>query len=145
VPVYREELVVLTPSGHRPIGSARDVALSTLVAFERGCEYRAYAERWFERDGVRIARVLELGSYHAIVACVAAGAGVAIAPRAVLACTPSEDVAVHALPAIGPIDTLLVWRRGHFSAALNVLRDMLTTDAAPSDACAQAPAALIAD
>jgi DNA-binding transcriptional LysR family regulator len=145
VPVYREELVLLTPSGHRPIGSARDVALSTLVAFERGCEYRAYAERWFERDGVRIARVLELGSYHAIVACVAAGAGVAIAPRAVLACTPSEDVAVHALPAIGPIDTLLVWRRGHFSAALNVLRDMLTTDAAPSDACAQAPAALIAD
>jgi DNA-binding transcriptional LysR family regulator len=136
VPVSREELVLLTPSGHRPIGSARDVALSTLGA---------YAERWFERDGVRIARVLELGSYHAIVACVAAGAGVAIAPRAVLACTPSEDVAVHALPAIGPIDTLLVWRRGHFSAALNVLRDMLTTDAAPSDACAQAPAALIAD
>ncbi|SAL35414.1 LysR substrate-binding domain-containing protein [Caballeronia humi] len=134
VPVFHEELVMLTPRGHRPIASARDIALSTLVAFERGCEYRAYAERWYERDGVRPARVLELGSYHAIIACVAAGAGVAVAPRAVLSSTPSEGVAVHALPSIGIIDTLLVWRRGHFSAALNVLREMLLADAAALDA-----------
>jgi DNA-binding transcriptional LysR family regulator len=76
--------------------------------------------------GVRPARVLELGSYHAIVACVAAGAGVAFAPRSVLALLPeSDDIAVHPLAELGSIETLLVWRRGHFSSALNALRGML--------------------
>lgn len=132
VAVYREELVMLTPRGHGPIGSARDVAPSTLVAFERGCEYRAYAQRWYERDGLRPARVLELGSYNAIIACVAAGAGVAVMPRALLTKTPSEGVGVHPIPAIGPIETMLIWRRGHCSAALKALRELLLADASAS-------------
>jgi DNA-binding transcriptional LysR family regulator len=72
--------------------------------------------------------VLELGSYHAIVACVAAGAGVAVAPRSVLDLqTDASNIAVHELPDIGMIETLLVWRRGHFSSALNALRRTLVT------------------
>jgi DNA-binding transcriptional LysR family regulator len=128
VPVFREELVMLTPRGHRPIREVRDVALSTLIAFERGCAYRAYIEKWYLEHGVRPARVLELGSYHAIVACVAAGAGVAVAPRSVLDLqTDASNIAVHELPDIGMIETLLVWRRGHFSSALNALRRTLVT------------------
>ncbi|CAG9264498.1 LysR family transcriptional regulator [Paraburkholderia unamae] len=126
VPVYREELVMLTPRGHRPIRQPGDVALSTLVAFERGCAYRSYVERWYLEHGIRPTRVMELGSYHAIVACVAAGAGVAVAPRSVLDVQRSvEDIAIHSLGAHGRIDTLLVWRRGHFSPALGALRDAL--------------------
>jgi DNA-binding transcriptional LysR family regulator len=126
VPVFREELVMLTPRGHRPIREVRDIALSTLIAFERGCAYRAYIEKWYLEHGVRPARVLELGSYHAIVACVAAGAGVAVAPRSVLDLqTDTSNIAVHELPDIGMIDTLLLWRRGHFSSALNALRRAL--------------------
>ncbi|HEY3597133.1 MAG TPA: LysR family transcriptional regulator [Paraburkholderia sp.] len=126
VPVFREELVMLTPRGHRPITQARDIALSTLVAFERGCAYRSYVERWYAEHGMRPARVLELGSYHAIVACVAAGAGVAVAPRSVLDLQlDTENIAVHSLGELGMIDTLLIWRRGHFSSALNALREML--------------------
>ncbi|MGH8779276.1 LysR family transcriptional regulator [Paraburkholderia sp.] len=129
VPVFREELVMLTPRGHRPIREARDIALSTLVAFERGCAYRSYVERWYAQNGLRPARVLELGSYHAIVACVAAGAGVAVAPRSVLELQPQmNDIAIHSLGALGKIDTLLIWRRGHFSAALNALRAALLED-----------------
>jgi DNA-binding transcriptional LysR family regulator len=126
VPVYREELVMLTPRGHRPIRQPGDVALSTLVAFERGCAYRSYVERWYLEHGIRPTRVMELGSYHAIVACVAAGAGVAVAPRSVLELQCSADeVAIHSLGKLGQIDTLLAWRRGHDSPALGALRDAL--------------------
>ena len=126
VPVYREELVMLTPRGHRPIRQPGDIALSTLIAFERGCAYRAYVERWYLEHGFRPSRVLELGSYHAIVACVAAGAGVAVAPRSVLELQHSADeVTMHSLGRLGQIDTLLAWRRGHFSPALGALKDAL--------------------
>lgn len=127
VPVFSEELVMLTPREHRPIREVGDIALSTLIAFERGCAYRAYIEKWYLEHGVRPARVLELGSYHAILACVAAGAGVAVAPRSVLDLQgDTSNIAVHELPDIGMIETLLVWRRGHFSSALNALRRTLT-------------------
>jgi DNA-binding transcriptional LysR family regulator len=126
VPVFSEELVLLTPRGQHPAAMASDVAGLTLVAFERGCAYRSYAMRWYELQGIRPARVLELGSYHAIVACVAAGAGVAVAPRSVLELARLDDeVDLHPLGDLGQVDTLLVWRKGHFSAALNALRDLL--------------------
>jgi DNA-binding transcriptional LysR family regulator len=130
-PVYRERLVMIAPSDHPPIRRARDVQCSTLVAFERGCAYRTYAEQWYARDGMRPGRVLELGSYHAIVACVAAGAGVAVAPRSVLDLQRDvHGVSVHPLGEIGEIDTLLVWRRGHGSAAAIALRELLLSDGA---------------
>jgi DNA-binding transcriptional LysR family regulator len=140
VPVFEEELVLLTPRGQHPSSNARDVAGLTLVAFERGCAYRTYAMRWYEEQGIRPARVLELGSYHAIVACVAAGAGVAVAPRSVLELAGLDgEVDLHPLGELGKVDTLLVWRHGHFSAALNALRDLLT-EPAPSVRDAAKPA-----
>ncbi|CAB3748908.1 LysR family transcriptional regulator [Paraburkholderia solisilvae] len=141
VPVFREELVMLTPRNHPPIRQARDIALSTLIAFERGCAYRTYVEKWYHEHGMQPSRVLELGSYHAIVACVAAGAGVAVAPRSVLELRPEADnITVHSLGELGSIETLLVWRRGHFSSALNALREMLLeqSNLAPVGAAAQA-------
>jgi DNA-binding transcriptional LysR family regulator len=130
VPVYREELVMLTPHDHPPVSCARDIALSTLIAFERGCAYRNYVEKWYAEHGMRPTRVLEFASYHAIVACVAAGAGVAAAPRSVLGVQPTvSNIAVHSLAGgIGKIDTLLIWRREHFSSALNALKEMLLED-----------------
>lgn len=127
VPVFEEELVLLTPRGRPPSATAHGVAGLTLVAFERGCAYRTYAMRWYELQGIRPARVLELGSYHAIVACVAAGAGVAVAPRSVLELSRLDggEVDVHPIGALGHVTSLLVWRKGHFSAALNALRDLL--------------------
>jgi DNA-binding transcriptional LysR family regulator len=146
VPVFREELVMLTPRGHRPIREARDIALSTLIAFERGCAYRTYVEKWYLEHGTRPARVLELGSYHAIVACVAAGAGVAVAPRSVLELQHDmNNIAIHSLADLGAIDTLLVWRRGHFSSALKALREALLANsnlAPPAPALGQSKAGL---
>ncbi|MFM0325713.1 LysR family transcriptional regulator [Caballeronia glebae] len=136
VPVFEEELTLVTPRGQHPASLAREVAGLTLIAFERGCAYRSYAMRWYEQQGIRPARVLELGSYHAIVACVAAGAGVAVAPRSVLELARLDDeVDLHPMGEFGRIDTLLVWRKGHASAALGAMRELLANDrtAAASD------------
>jgi DNA-binding transcriptional LysR family regulator len=130
VPVFEEELVMLTPRGHRAVHAANDIALSTLVAFERGCAYRSYVERWYAEHGLRPARTLELGSYHAIIACVAAGVGVAVAPRSVLELLPggAQEVAIHPLGPLGAVQTLLIWRRTHDSAALDALREALLAE-----------------
>lgn len=130
VSVFDEELVMVTPRGHRAIREANDIALSTLIAFERGCAYRQYVERWYAEHGLRPAHTLELGSYHAIIACVAAGAGVAVAPRSVLDLLPAgaQEVAIHPLGPLSAVPTLLIWRRGHGSAALDALRDALLTE-----------------
>src|SRR6201996_6074968 len=126
VPVFEEELALVTPRGQHPATKAQDVAGLTLVAFERGCAYRSYATRWYEQQGIRPTRVLELGSYHAIVACVAAGAGVAVAPRSVLELAGLHgEVDLHPIGDLGQVDTLLVWRKAHFSAALNAMRELL--------------------
>ncbi|WP_323120858.1 LysR family transcriptional regulator [Burkholderia alba] len=139
--IFREELVVLTPRGHPSVRAPRDVLLPTLVAFERGCAYRSYVEQWYAAHGMKPARVLELGSYHAIVACVAAGAGIAVAPRTVLdAQRDLDNLSVHPLAGFAPIDTLLIWRQGHASAALNVLRDaLLAATAGPPGAPPASP------
>ncbi|AOK23105.1 LysR family transcriptional regulator [Burkholderia ubonensis] len=132
VPVFREDLMLLTPRGHPRVRTPRDVILPTLVAFERGCTYRKYVEQWYAAHGTKPARVLELGSYHAIVACVAAGAGVAVAPRSVLDLQPGTDnVAAHAIAEFEGIDTVLAWRKGYASAALGALRDALEAAARP--------------
>lgn len=76
--------------------------------------------------------MLELGSYHAIVACVAAGAGIAVAPRSVLDLQPETgNIAAHVIPELEGIDTLLAWRQGYASAALAALRDALTEAGRP--------------
>jgi DNA-binding transcriptional LysR family regulator len=72
-------------------------------------------------------RIMEYGSYHAITACVAAGGGIAVVPKSVLRTTGVEgQVALHALPAsVADAKTMLVWRAGHRSAALDALRQEL--------------------
>jgi DNA-binding transcriptional LysR family regulator len=104
--------------------------------FELTPVYRAYAERWYAHDALRPRRVLELelGSYHAIVACVAAGAGIAVTPRSVLELQRAGGreigISMHPLPDIGMIDTLLAWRCGYTSSAARALRQILLADLA---------------
>src|SRR5262249_45363634 len=73
------------------------------------------------------AHVMEFASYHAIVACVAAGAGIALVPRSVIRAVPGgSEVAVYPLPAdTSRTRTMLVWRAGERSAALDALRRQL--------------------
>ncbi len=126
-PVFREKLVLITPKGFARVKSAKDIGRATVIAFATGCSYRRRLEGWFDRAGVAPDRVMEFGSYHAIVACVAAGTGIAIVPRSVIrAVLGEETVAVCPLPsAVAEARTCLVRRRGHQSIALTALMNEL--------------------
>jgi len=81
-------------------------------------------EDWLAAASVVPDRVLEFASYHAVVACVCAGAGIAVVPRSVLrAITLVGKLATYPLPSrISNARTMLVWRKGHRSSALDALR-----------------------
>jgi DNA-binding transcriptional LysR family regulator len=71
---------------------------------------------------------MEFQSYHAIIACVAAGSGLAVVPRAVLELArANHNVTMTALPArIAKTKTRLVWRREHHSATLEAMKSLFT-------------------
>jgi len=137
---FSEELVLIAPKGFAAISSARDAAHLPVLAFAAGCSYRLRLESWLGRAGVSPERVMEYGSYHAIVACVAAGCGIAVVPRSIIrALRPEREVRVHPLPKeIAASTTQLVWRRGHRSAALDALRSALAEAPARSAAASRA-------
>jgi DNA-binding transcriptional LysR family regulator len=126
-PVFREELVLITPKGFRKIRTSRDIGRTTLIAFAAGCSYRRRLEAWLGGAQVVPDRVLEFGSYHAIVACVAAGAGIAIVPRSVIRVSlAASGVGTHSLPdSVATARTFLVWRQGHRSIALDAMRGVI--------------------
>lgn len=127
IEVFTEELVLIAARHAPRIESAKDVQKRTLIAFSSGCSYRRILEEWLGMSSVMPARVLELASYHAIVACVAAGSGIAIVPRSVLGVVRADDdVAVFELPpTVARARTCLVWRRGHQSVALEAMKQLL--------------------
>ncbi len=124
---FTEELVLITPKGHPRIASPHDLGERVVLGFTTGCSYRRRLESWLGRSGVVAERVMEYGSYHAIVACVVAGSGIAVVPKSVLRAVGAEaQVAVHPLPSkVSRARTLLVWRQGHRSSALDALRQEL--------------------
>lgn len=126
---FIEELVLITPKNSPEIGTPQDLQKRTVIAFSTGCSYRRILEDWLGMSAVVPDRVLELASYHAIVACVAAGSGIAIMPRSVLdAMRAEKEVAAYPLPArVAKAKTQLVWRSGHQSVALDALRGELST------------------
>jgi DNA-binding transcriptional LysR family regulator len=126
--IFKERLVLITSLAHAPVKRAADVADDTVISFPRGCAYRRVLERWIGDKDLASVRVLELGSYHAIVACVASGAGVAIVPQSVLATVQSALVAIHSLPKVlSDVSTPLIWRSGEQGAAVVALRELVRT------------------
>ncbi|HSV20932.1 MAG TPA: LysR substrate-binding domain-containing protein [Casimicrobiaceae bacterium] len=124
---FAEALVLITPRDHPAVHAPRDVALDTIIAFPAGCAYRRRLARWLG-PAHAAARVLELASYHAIVACVASGTGVALVPRSVLATVRSgRNVRAHPLPrSIARVVTALLRRRNERAPAIDALQSLLT-------------------
>jgi DNA-binding transcriptional LysR family regulator len=128
LPVFRENLVVISSEDHPPIVTARDAEGQSLIAFPDGCAYRRVLQRWLKRDSLATLRVLELSSYHAIVACVAAGAGIALMPEAVLDAMPQARVRRNRIPrAQSAMVTPLIWREGEISPPVEALRTLMAS------------------
>ena len=128
LPVFRERLMVISSLDHEPIRNARDAEGQSLIAFPDGCAYRRVLQRWLRRDSLTTSRVLELSSYHAIVACVAAGAGIALMPEAVLDAMPLTRVRRNPIPrSQSEIVTPLIWRKGEISPPVLALRTLMAS------------------
>jgi len=123
---FEEELVLISAKGKRAIRRPSDLAGQTLLAFPHGCSYRRRLVEWLAEGQTPAGRLMDLGSYHAIVACVAAGIGVAIVPAEMLdQAVLSAEVIRHRLPARVRINrTHLVWS-GEASAPLQALMELL--------------------
>ncbi|MBG6631573.1 LysR family transcriptional regulator [Pseudomonas aeruginosa] len=117
-PLCREELLMILPAEHPPVHDGAEVRLRTLAGFARGCTYRQLAE---DSLGTPLT-VQEVGSYHAILACVAAGACVGVLPRSVLQLLGTPPL--RSLP-LAEVDTWLVWREGYATAAFERWRGVL--------------------
>ncbi len=122
-PVFTEELLLVLPAGHAPVDGPQDVLPGMLAVFEPGCTYRRIAQEWFAPRPQPM-QLLELGSYHAILASVAGGGCAGIVPRSVLSISP--HAALLSQQPITTITTLLAWRQGYRSAALDALQQVLS-------------------
>lgn len=132
LPVFREELVLITSKDVEKVRTAKDLGRSTMIAFAHGCSYRKRLEDWLGSENMVPERALEFASYQAMIACVIAGTGFAIVPMSVLvALQATEKVNRHALPkAVSKNRTHLVWR-GQPSLALEGLISLLQSAEQP--------------
>ncbi|WP_336659154.1 LysR family transcriptional regulator [Leucobacter sp. USHLN153] len=118
IPAFREDLVIISPLSLETLSPSDPPAAA--YVFGSACSYRHRFESWFEASHVRPKRIVELASYHSMVACAAAGAGISMIPASLLHQVPgARGVRVHELtPDLGRATTWLTWRRDSGSAAL---------------------------
>jgi DNA-binding transcriptional LysR family regulator len=128
-PLFDEEVVLIAAAGHPPIKSPRDAEPSAVLAFEPGCAYRLRLEEWFARKNDMPERIIEMSSYHAILACAVAGMGIGVVPRIVLATFPDiRHLSVHELPAgLNRAQSVLIRRKGVKSPKIDAFLEVLAT------------------
>lgn len=127
--MFREELVLATAPGVRTIEQLRQQSSLRIIVFRSGCAYRQRLEAFLAARGLVGIRTLEFGTLGGIVGCVAAGIGVTLLPRAVIAAELRDGrLAAHDLPASeARVDTVFIRRTDAFlssamSAFLQIAR-----------------------
>jgi DNA-binding transcriptional LysR family regulator len=132
-PAFMEELVLVT---HHSVRHPRptDLRGRTLVAFAAGCTYRACIERWLATQDIRPPRTFTVASYHAMLACIAANLGYALAPRSILRASSARGAVVAHRPARQPwrMTTSVVRRAGDRSRAVDALFEVVRRQASPN-------------
>ena len=128
IPVYREEMMLVAPAGHPPVTRAAEVNGMSIYAFRANCSYRRHFESWFQADHATPGKIHEMESYHGMLACVIAGAGLALMPRSMLESMPGHHQ-VSTWPLAENwrwLTTWLVWRRGAKTRPLEAFIDLLS-------------------
>ncbi len=124
-PIFREELALIAPAkveSFKELVSGGDVRILVLRA---GCSYRQRLESLLARSGVPAPRMLEFGTLEAIFACVSAGLGITMLPRALVERRSAASGLSVLKPPAGEamVDTVFVRRRESF--ATSALREFL--------------------
>lgn len=124
---FNERLVLISAAAHPPIRHPQDVADATWFAFRPGCAYRRKLDAWFQQEGIAPGNIVEMPSYHTVLAGVAGGVGLAMLPRSVLGTLPAHAyVQEHPLPeAVAHCATWLIWRREAFGPNVEALKKLI--------------------
>jgi DNA-binding transcriptional LysR family regulator len=122
---FEEEPVIVAADSHPPV--KRGAVPKTMIVFENGCPHRLRMEKWYASQGEMPDRVLELGSYHAMLGCVLAGMGAALLPRSVLDTFPeAKRLTVYPLgKEVDSLRTLMIWRKDAITPKVRALVDIL--------------------
>lgn len=123
LPIWKEALRLLLPASESDVQQPEDVRTRSLLAFPLGCSYRSIAEQLLGVATHPAWRIQEMASYHAMIACVAAGSGVTLLPESVLALS-AQTTGLHSI-GVGHAHTLLVWRKSYAAPALMRLQELL--------------------
>ena len=128
-PLYDEQLLLVLPTTMSHIRQLSDIDEGKLAAFAVGCTYRQLAMQMLQNMGAsgRRIQVQDVSSYHAMLACVAAGTYMCMLPESVLQLL-QLPAGLTLLPA-GHAVTQLIWRKDYRSPALDHLRRLLANEA----------------
>ena len=125
---HRVEIAVSALSRRPPSPSLRELddldrqRDLKVIVFRHGCSYRQRLENLLTQRGIQTAKPLEFSSLDAILGCVAAGVGITLLPKAVVASSWKEGlVLAHELPPEEARVTTMFIRRSdvYASSALN--------------------------
>ncbi|RFU49829.1 LysR family transcriptional regulator [Paraburkholderia sp. DHOC27] len=131
--MFTEELVLVTPRTIRSLESLRAVQDLKTIVYRAGCSYRQRLDAFLADRGIVTATPLEFGSLDAIIACVAAGIGITLLPRGVVAKAGEQDiVALHTLASeMASVQTLFIRRHdGYVSSAMRAFLDIALSERA---------------
>jgi DNA-binding transcriptional LysR family regulator len=126
-PFVREELVILTAPAITNFEVLSRKPDLKIVVLKAGCSYRLHLEAMLARRGIVGVRLLEFGTIEAIVACVSAGVGVTLLPRALLGSVWERGrLRVHPMPNDeGKVETVFIrHREALVSSALRAFLDL---------------------
>lgn len=125
--IFSQQLVLITAAGIPPVSQASQVKHLPLLTFSAGCGYRQRLEGWFRGQGITPTAIVEMPSYSALLAGVAAGSGVAMVPIDVLNALPAgQQVQPHQLPGdVASVTTWLIWRRDAFGPNVEALKKLM--------------------
>jgi DNA-binding transcriptional LysR family regulator len=97
-----------------------------MATFQSGRSYRFAASEWMSshtQNASLLITIQEVGSYHAMLACVASGQSFSFIPQSVLElCSDLSSVGFGSLI---PSTTWLVWRSGYSTASFHAFREIL--------------------
>jgi DNA-binding transcriptional LysR family regulator len=129
-PVFDEELVFVTAQN---VAALDALPQRTMLVFRQGCTYRLRLEQLLRETGIAPLKIMEFGTVEAILGCVAAGMGVTLFPRSLLAHSPYRDMLrLHPAPArLAHMSTMFIRRRDTlYTRALEAFVELVRQSAA---------------
>lgn len=131
---FVEELVIITPVRYRTVRAyLKQETLAKVLVFKIGCHYRQRLDRYLDSEGMRMSNAMDFGTIEGIIGCVAAGLGISLLPRSVVARSArNKDLAIHQLPkAYRYVETQFVTHKAQVrSLALSGLIDVILNERA---------------